>query len=93
MGKARILIIEENDSTRRWLHANLEEDFLVLDANSSEQMIKILDDKRVSLVLIDDSFSHERGLEFCESIRKRRRFNVLPVLVITSPKIPYPRFE
>ena len=83
-----ILIAEENDSTRRWLHSNLEEDYKVLDAKSLDEMIQILNEREIDLVIIDDSLSHENGLEFCESIRKRRRFKTLPVLVITSPDSP-----
>ncbi|MFT4552771.1 MAG: two-component system cell cycle response regulator [Chlamydiales bacterium] len=86
--KPTILIAEENDSTRRWLHGNLEKDYKVLDAKNVDQMIQILEESKIDLVIIDDSLSHKVGLEFCEAIRKRRRFLTLPVLVLTSPDSP-----
>lgn len=82
---ARILCVEDNPQNMRLvrkilLHAG----YHVLEANSGQQGMAMLETEAVDLVLMDVNLPDIDGMEVTILLRKNERFARLPILALTA---------
>jgi two-component system phosphate regulon response regulator PhoB len=85
MTKARILIVEDEESLTLLLRYNLEAAGYVVDsvARGDEAELR-LEDEAPDLVLLDWMLPGVSGMELCRRIRARRGTERLPVIMLTA---------
>lgn len=79
-----ILIIEKNDSTRRWLQRHLEKDFSLILLDAFVKAMDVLKKRAVDLIIVDYFLSRAEVIGFCQDTRKKRKWKKIPILAMTS---------
>jgi len=83
------LVVEDDASIRGMLRRILEHQGLfVVDASNGRAAIQFLTDHRPDIVCLDLMLPELSGFEICTFIRNDRRFDAMPVLVISGRLLP-----
>lgn len=84
--KTTVLIIEDDEINRGILCAFLKDKFNVLEAENGKIGLDILNANgdEVSLILLDLLMPVMNGYEFLQNIGKEKRFNSIPVIILTA---------
>lgn len=81
----RVLVVEDDRSTRMTLRALLEDDgFAVVEAGDGREALALFDRRRPDLVLMDALLPVQDGFSACREISQRPGNARVPVLMITS---------
>ncbi len=81
---AQILIVEDNDDFREYLHSILSDKYRVSTASEGEEALRILEEAVPDLIISDVMMPGMNGLEFVNSLRKQEKFQHLPVLFLSA---------
>ncbi|MDD4940130.1 MAG: response regulator [Candidatus Omnitrophica bacterium] len=85
MGKAKILVVDDNEKNVELLEAILQAaDFEVLKAYNGKQAIEMAGTERPDLLLLDIMMPELDGFQVCEILRKDPRNAGLPVIMVTA---------
>jgi DNA-binding response OmpR family regulator len=85
MGKAKILVVDDNEKNVELLEAILQAaDFEVLKAYDGKQAIEIVGSQRPDLLLLDIMMPQLDGFQVCEILRKDSQNSGLPVIMVTA---------
>ncbi|MGZ6276006.1 MAG: response regulator transcription factor, partial [Syntrophales bacterium] len=81
----KILIVDDEKDIVDLISYNLEkEGFTALKAYNGERALKLVDEKRPDLVILDLMLPGMRGLEVCKFIRKNPETETLPIIMLTA---------
>lgn len=82
--KPLILLIEDNDEMRAYLHDNLKQDFTVLEAaNGKEGWQKTLF-SHPNLIVSDVNMPEMNGIDLCKKIKSDKRTTHIPIILLTA---------
>jgi len=85
MAKTSILIIEDEEDIRELVKYNLQrENFDVLEAESGEEGLKLVERVMPDLVLLDLMLPGKDGLEICRMLKRNPRTQNIPVVMMTA---------
>jgi len=85
MGKAKILVVDDNEKNVELLEAILQAaEFEVLKAYDGKQAIEMLGKERADLLLLDIMMPQLDGFQVCEILRKDPRNAGLPIIMVTA---------
>ncbi|MFA5090035.1 MAG: response regulator [Candidatus Omnitrophota bacterium] len=85
MGKAKILVVDDNEKNVELLEAILQAaDFEVLKAYDGKQAIEMVGKERPDLLLLDIMMPQLDGPQVCEILRKDSQNSGLPVIMVTA---------
>ena len=79
-----ILIIDNEKHFLSSLQRNLQEDFEVRIANSTEDALDVLDQHTPAAIIIDWKTPKMGGRKFCLKLRSQMRFDFIPILVLSA---------
>jgi len=80
-----ILIVDDLDLNRRLLKAILKtERYRILEAKRPSLALKLLEDEKVDLVVMDMVMPGMSGPDFCRALKADRHTQLIPLLVITG---------
>ncbi len=83
--KKRILFIEDEENMQKIITSSLQEEgFEVFSAYDGESGIKMLEEKRVDLVLLDLILPKKDGFDVLEFMRSREETKHTPVIILTN---------
>lgn len=83
----RILVVDDDKNTRRYLRAVLEaEGYIVTEARDGKEALKILDDNHEDLIVLDIMMPNMDGYEFTKTLRESNEN--LPILMVTARQLP-----
>jgi PAS domain S-box-containing protein len=81
----RVLIVEDDEDTRRWLHRALErEGWEVSEAANGRKALECLAKAPVNVILLDLMMPEMDGFEFLAERRKSEALHKIPVIVVTA---------
>ena len=81
----RILIAEDDDSSRNLLTEMLEDDGLeVLAAADGHDVLKLIREHQIDLVLLDVMMPGETGFSICRTLKADRDTRLIPVVLVTA---------
>jgi signal transduction histidine kinase len=83
-GRARVLVVEDNQDMNRFVRDTLSNDFQVFGATDGESGLAAIVRERPDLVVTDLMMPRVSGDELVRSLRRRAEFADLPVLVLTA---------
>ena len=82
---ARILVVDDVDVNIKLLEAKLaSEYFNVISANNGETALKIAQDERPDLILLDVMMPRMDGFEVCKRLKADARTSDIPVVMVTA---------
>lgn len=85
MTKSNILIIEDEEDIRELVKYNLQrEGFGVLEAETGEKGIQLVQRAVPDLILLDLMLPGKDGLEICRLFKRDERVNHVPVVMMTA---------
>ena len=80
-----ILLLDENETSRRFLASTLfEKRFTVLEADSSRESLIIAWRDEPDLIIFDPILSDFRGEEFIQKLRQNPRTRNTPIIALSS---------
>ena len=79
-----ILIVDSEKHFLSSLQRNLQEDFDIKIANTTEDAIAILDECTPAAIVIDWKTPKMGGRKFCQKLRSQIRFEYIPILVLSA---------
>jgi len=83
------LVVEDDKAIRTMLRKNLEHAGLfVVEAATGNLAIQFLADRTPDIVCLDLMLPELSGFDICAYIRKEKRFDKMPVLVISGRLLP-----
>lgn len=83
-GKYYILIVEDDMKLNNYLKKMLEKDYNILQANSGESALRIINKQKVDLVISDIMMPGIDGQELCRKIKSNIEYCHIPVLLLTA---------
>jgi len=85
MGKATILIVDDEEDIRELVQLNLaREGFEVLDCETGESAIGMARQKQPDLILLDLMLPGIDGLEVCKTLKGDAKTKHIPVVMLTA---------
>lgn len=85
MTNQSILIIEDEEDIRELVKYNLQrESFIVLEAESGEAGLKMVERTVPDLILLDLMLPGKDGLEICRILKREERTRNIPVVMMTA---------
>ncbi|HEY8280084.1 MAG TPA: response regulator transcription factor [Bdellovibrionota bacterium] len=82
--KAKILVIEDNEDTRRFLQQVLGRDYEVLLADNAVLGIDYARNQNPDLILLDIMLPHLSGLDACQLLKKDPRTARIPIIFLSA---------
>ncbi len=85
MGKARILVVEDDADIQQLVSYNLIKSGMnVSCADSGEEALQLLNQEQIDLVILDLMLPDRDGMEVCTIIREKPDNAVLPIIMLTA---------
>ena len=84
MSKKTILVVDDTDWNRDLLVQLLEEDYTVLQAVDGEQGVKITEQEKPDLILMDLGMPVMDGWEATRRIKANDELKAIPIIAVTS---------
>src|SRR3989338_270514 len=84
MDKFRILIIEDNSDTRRFLEVMLGKEFEVISAENGVIGIDYARNKSPDLILLDIMMPILNGYDTCSLLKKDEKTKTIPVIFLSA---------
>jgi len=85
MANPTILVVEDEPDIRKLLQYNLvQERYKVIEAEDSEQALKLLQRARPNLIILDLMLPGMSGMELCKLLRDRQDTAHMPILMLTA---------
>ena len=82
--RARVLVVDDEESNRKLLTRLLSADYNVVTAPDGEHALRLLESMDVDLVLLDVRLPGLDGFEVCSRLKKLERMRLVPVVLITG---------
>ena len=83
----RILVVDDDDNTRMFLQAVLENNgYTVSQASNGKRALEVMDKEHVDLVVLDVMMPEMDGYEFTKTVRESQ--NNLPILMVSAKQLP-----
>lgn len=84
MSKAKILVIEDNEDTRKFLQQILGREYEVLAADNAVLGIDYARNQNPDLILLDVMLPHLSGLDACQLLKKDERTARIPIIFLSA---------
>jgi DNA-binding response OmpR family regulator len=82
MANARILIVDDDPSIRKFIGANLDaRGYAVLTAENGEEGVRMAEREAPDMIILDIMMPEMNGFEACRKIRK---FSRVPILMLSA---------
>jgi DNA-binding response OmpR family regulator len=82
--KAKILVIEDNEDTRRFLSQVLGREYEVILADNAVLGIDFARNQAPDLILLDIMLPHLSGLDACQLLKKDERTARIPIIFLSA---------
>jgi excisionase family DNA binding protein len=80
-----VLIVDDDDRLREYVRVNLElEGYTVREAGSAEEGMRVLDDSRPDLILLDVMMPEVDGWEMLQRVQERHGVGAVPVVMFSG---------
>ncbi|MBZ0189972.1 MAG: response regulator, partial [Candidatus Obscuribacterales bacterium] len=89
----QVMIIHSDRLARRRFSRVLGNGYGVLEAESSEKALELLEENRVDLILLDIGIQGTSGFGFCKVLKDSSKWKHIPVILIVTDNTPSSRVE
>jgi putative two-component system response regulator len=82
--RARVLVVDDEETNRRLLVRLLAHEYDVLTAADGEEALAMLDHVEVDVILLDVQLPGLDGFDVCSRIKRRPKTRLVPVVLVTG---------
>jgi len=79
-----VLTVDDSPIVQAMIRRALGDRYEVISATSAIDALSLLNNRNVSLILLDVTMPEIDGFEFCRTIRKIEKFKEIPVIMLTA---------
>jgi CheY-like chemotaxis protein/anti-sigma regulatory factor (Ser/Thr protein kinase) len=79
-----VLITDDNEEIRRYLHQILKTRYDILEAENGKQALQITQEKFPDIVISDIRMNEMDGIELCKQIKQDESLQHIPVILVTG---------
>lgn len=79
-----VLTVDDSPIVQAMIRRALGDRYEVISATSAIDALSLLNNRNVSLILLDVTMPEIDGFEFCRTIRKIEKFREIPVIMLTA---------
>src|SRR5262245_5491013 len=83
-GRARLLVVDDEEANRKLLNRLLSSEYDVLTASDGEEALALLERLDVDVVLLDVRLPGMDGFEVCSRLKRMERTRLVPVVLVTG---------
>jgi len=83
-GRARVLVVDDEEANRRLLNRLLSPDYEVQTAADGEEALALVEESEFDVVLLDVRLPGLDGFEVCSRLKKMERTRLVPVVLVTG---------
>ncbi len=87
----KILIVDDSKENRLLLTMLLEDDYSIIEADSGEKCLSLIEEAIPDLLLLDVSMPGMSGYQVCEKLRKKKNTQDLPIIFVSGMDNPEER--
>lgn len=80
----KVMVVEDNEEIRRYLHDGLTEMFAVVEAENGEDALRKLKETEVDLVITDVMMPVMDGIKLCRHIKQDLSTSHIPVIMLSA---------
>lgn len=91
--KPVVLVIEDHDELRSFMHSSLEQDFICTTAATGEAGIELAHKIIPDLIVTDLMLPGMNGEEVCRTLRSAVQLNHIPIIVLSAKSMTMDRVE
>jgi len=81
-----VLVVEDSEVSRMVIEKELDDDFIVYEASTSEAALESLRKREIDLILLANTLTDESSYELCESIRSEQDYGDIPIFLMGTSK-------
>ncbi|MGD9684378.1 MAG: diguanylate cyclase [Candidatus Obscuribacterales bacterium] len=89
----QVLIVHSDRLARRRFGRVLGKSYGVLEADTSERALEMLEEDHVDIILLDNGMDGTTGIGFCSVIKNSDKWKHIPVILIVTENTPSARVE
>lgn len=82
--KYRIMIVEDDDEIKNYLHEELNSDYHIVEANNGKEALSLILKKAPDLVISDIMMPEMDGISLCKKIKQNILISHIPVILLTA---------
>lgn len=82
--QAKILVVDDSKENRLLLTMLLEDDYIVSEAESGEECLKMVEQDCPELILLDVNMPGLSGYQVCENLRRQSETEDLPIIFVSG---------
>lgn len=84
----KIMVVDDNTDNRELLEDIVEEDYRVISAESGQQCLRLCEDEKPDLILLDVNMPKLDGYEVCRRLKQNPETALIPVVFVTALASP-----
>ncbi len=82
--QAKVLSVDDSPTVQELIRRALSDDYQVLLCRSAIDALSMLNQEKISVLLLDITMPEIDGLDFCRTIRSIPKFQALPIVMVTG---------
>jgi twitching motility two-component system response regulator PilG len=82
--QAKVLSVDDSLMVQELIKRALSDEYQVLLCQSAIDALSIINQEKISILLLDISMPEINGLDFCRTIRSISKFQALPIVMVTG---------
>ncbi|MGL4292956.1 MAG: two-component regulator propeller domain-containing protein [Bacteroidales bacterium] len=79
-----ILLVEDQPEMREFIRNELEEDYLILEAENGQKAIGILNTNQINLIISDVIMPVMDGFDLCNEVKNNVQYSHIPFILLTA---------
>jgi DNA-binding response OmpR family regulator len=91
--RSKVLSVDDSPTVQELIKRALSDDYEVLLCQSAIDALSMLNQEKVSVLLLDISMPKIDGLDFCRTIRSIPQFQDLPIVMVTGRDRAFDRVQ
>jgi signal transduction histidine kinase/DNA-binding response OmpR family regulator/ligand-binding sensor domain-containing protein len=91
--RKQILIIEDNDDLRIFLHQSLGDEYDVIEASDGDSGVETAFSKIPDLIITDIIMPGKQGISICSALKDDERTSHIPIIILTAKTNIEDKFE
>lgn len=88
-----VLVIHSNRLVRRRFNRILGNGYRVIEGESSEKALELLDENRIDVILLDSDLQGASGFGFCKVLKETTKWKHIPVILVVTDDSASARVE
>lgn len=91
--KYKLLVVEDEDEIRKYLHDEFADSYKILEAKNGKEALEIVMNENIDLIISDVMMPEMDGITLSKKIRQNININHIPIILLTAKAKPEHKIE